>query len=262
LFFTIPLFAEYEVIGLEFTIPAFTFVPYFAVTVPGEEEAIPHGIRNNEFFLESMRLTKLAQDTFDFGDYDASAGFAEEAIRFAQLSDEYVAFHLIGEAKRLLDWADDNNIATRFPNNYNLSKDLYETAVEAHSNEEWDEAIDSSIKSIEILAVLEAGGSPVTTVAAGTTTTTTATTTTTTTSSSSQQLPKQYTVRTWAVERDCLWNIAGYSWVYGDPWRWRTLYEANKSKLPDPDNPHLIEPGMILEIPSIRNETRQGMWTP
>jgi nucleoid-associated protein YgaU len=57
-----------------------------------------------------------------------------------------------------------------------------------------------------------------------------------------------------------LWNIAGYSWVYNEPEKWRLLYEANKSKLPEPDNPNLIEPGMVLDIPSDKGETRQGMW--
>jgi hypothetical protein len=73
-------------------------------------------------------------------------------------------------------------------------------------------------------------------------------------------LPAQYTVRTWQGERDCLWNIAGYSWVYGDSSKWRLLYDANKSKMPEAENPDLIEPGMVLDIPSIKDETRYGVW--
>ena len=235
IFFTVSVFAHSP--EPEIRIPAFRFVPYFAVTVPGEEDAfIPHGIHNNEFFLESLRLNKLAMETFEFGDYDASTGFAEEAVRFAQLSDEYVAVQLIDEARRLINWADTNNIASLYPNEYTEGKSYYDTAVIAHSNENWVEATDSAIKSIEILAALEIE------------------------SSGSSQLPRQYTVRTWERERDCLWNIAGYSWVYGDPYMWPELYEANKSKIPDPNNPDLIEPGMIIDIPSIRGEVRQGMW--
>ena len=30
--------------------------------------------------------------------------------------------------------------------------------------------------------------------------------------------------------------------------------------MPEPENPDLIEPGMIIDIPSIKSETRQGMW--
>jgi hypothetical protein len=32
--------------------------------------------------------------------------------------------------------------------------------------------------------------------------------------------------------------------------------------MPDPANPDLIEPGMVIDIPSIRGETREGMWRP
>jgi nucleoid-associated protein YgaU len=73
-------------------------------------------------------------------------------------------------------------------------------------------------------------------------------------------LPAQYTVRPWNTFRDCLWNIAGRPWIYGDPTQWRLLYNANKSKMPNPDNPDLIEPGMVLDIPSIKGEERQGLW--
>ncbi|MCL2480180.1 MAG: LysM peptidoglycan-binding domain-containing protein [Spirochaetaceae bacterium] len=73
-------------------------------------------------------------------------------------------------------------------------------------------------------------------------------------------LPAQYTVRPWSVSGDSLHNIAGRSWVYNDPCKWRVLFEANKNKMPEPDNPGLIEPGMILDIPIIRGEDRQGMW--
>jgi len=241
------IFAQQEIPELDLTQPHFYSVPYFALTVPGEETSIPEGIRNNEFFLESLRLTRLARDTFEIGDYDASTGFAQEAIRFAQLSDEFVSVQLIAEAKRLLDWADKNNIASRHPTDYKDGKFYYESSLEFHSSEDWNEAISSAIKSINIFTALNTGKSPT-----PTTTTTTATT----------GLPKQYTVRTWAKERDCLWNISGYSWVYGDPTKWRVLYDANKSKMPDPNNPNLIEPGMVLDIPSIKNEAREGMWRP
>ena len=217
----------------------FFTVSLFAAVIPGEDDSsVPQGIRNNEFFLESLRLTKLAHDTFEFGDYDASAGFAEEAIRYAQLSDEYVAAQLVDEAKRLLDWADVNNIAGRYPDDYEESKNYYDTAVVAYSDEEWTKSIDAAIKSIEILAAFEAEAGRV------------------------LPLPRQYTVRSWAGEKDCFWNIAGYPWVYGEPRRWRDLYEANRSRMPDPNNPNLVEPGMVLDIPSIRGEVRQGMWDP
>ena len=72
--------------------------------------------------------------------------------------------------------------------------------------------------------------------------------------------PAQYTVRPWASSRDCFWNIAGRPWVYGDPYQWRLLYNANRAKLPNPNDPDLIEPGMVLDIPSIQGESREGLW--
>jgi nucleoid-associated protein YgaU len=75
-------------------------------------------------------------------------------------------------------------------------------------------------------------------------------------------LPAQYTVRFWENFKDCLWNIAGRPWAYGDPYQWQRLYNANRAKLSKPDNPDLIEPGTVLDIPSIRGEARQGMWDP
>ena len=78
--------------------------------------------------------------------------------------------------------------------------------------------------------------------------------------SSPNALPAAYTVRPWSVSKDCFWNIAGFPWVYGNPHQWRLLYNANKSKLPNPDNPNDIEPGTVLDIPSIKGELRQGAW--
>ena len=245
LFFLVPLFAENNFQEPELQLPGFKFLSYFAA----EDSPVLHSILNNQFYLESLRLSKLAQDTYDYGDYDASTGYAQEAIRYAQLSDEYVAEQLIAEAKRLLDWADKNNIPSRFPNNYNEGKNYYETAVAAHSNEKLDEAIDAAIKAIEILAVFEAENLASSQVAGGSGTTSGVGASTTGEGETPSRSPRQYIVRTWIVERDCLWNIAGYPWVFGDPWRWPELFEANKHKMPDPNNPHWIEPGMVLDIP-------------
>jgi hypothetical protein len=225
----------------------FTF-SLFAATEE-DESPIPDRISNNEFYLRSLELSKLALETYEYGDYDASAGFAQDAIHYAELSDEYVSVQLIAEAKRLLTWADNNNIAARFPNNYLEGKTQYENAVDANSSENWNESIECAISAIEIFGAFESTGRP-------------AVTTTTTTTPASGTLPMQYTVRTWRVEKDCLWTIAGYSWVYGDPFKWRELYNANKDKMPDPANPDLIEPGMVLTIPSLQGESRQGIWNP
>jgi hypothetical protein len=74
--------------------------------------------------------------------------------------------------------------------------------------------------------------------------------------------PEYYTVRLIPGRRDCLWRIAGYDFVYGDPWKWRLLYNENKRLLPNPNNPRLIEPGTRLRIPSLKGEKRAGDYRP
>jgi nucleoid-associated protein YgaU len=216
-----PLFAQYESSG----------------------QAVPSSIRNNQYYLESLRLAKLAQDTYEYGDYDASAEFAREAIRYARLSDEYVAFQLkkkeandaIAAAKARLDWAASSGAANQYPAEYGEARGFYAESLSAWAAEEWDDAIAAAHKVVNLLAYIKVpdGAAP---------------------------LPAQYTVRLWTSDKDCLWNIAGRPWAYGDPFKWRVIYDANKTKLPESNNPDLIEPGMVLDIPSIKGETRQGMW--
>ena len=64
------------------------------------------------------------------------------------------------------------------------------------------------------------------------------------------------------ARRDCFWRIAGYPFVYNDPWKWKTLYEANKSILEDPNNADLIQPGQVFTIPSLQGEERDGEYDP
>ena len=73
-------------------------------------------------------------------------------------------------------------------------------------------------------------------------------------------LPAFYRVGEWNVTRDCFWNISGSPAIYGDPFKWRVLYEANKDGIPDPNNPDLIMPNTILTIPSIDGEYREGTY--
>ena len=236
-----PAFAQYDPLAPEFREPF--FASQVLAAAASSDAEIPYNIRNNQYYLESLRFSKMAQDSYDYGDYDASTGYAEEAIRYARLSDEYVALQLkiketndaIASAKQRLDWADSSGAAKQYPAEYDEAQDYYNASLSFRSAEEWDDAIISANKVVELLAYIQAP---------------------------SGALPAQYTVRTWESFRDCLWNIAGRSWAYGDPFKWKVIYDANKAKLPQQDNPDLIEPGMVLDIPSIKGEARQGMWQP
>ena len=57
-----------------------------------------------------------------------------------------------------------------------------------------------------------------------------------------------YTVRKLKPE-DCLWRIAGYSDIYGDPFQWTRIYQRNRDQI---QNPSLIYPGQRFVIPPKR----------
>ncbi len=61
-----------------------------------------------------------------------------------------------------------------------------------------------------------------------------------------EEAPRIYVVGTWERDRDCLWNIAKKGRFYGDPWKWKRIFRANRDKIEDPD---LIYPGQRLTIP-------------
>jgi nucleoid-associated protein YgaU len=239
-----PADTEEPVLAEEET-PADTEEPVLAEETPAdtEELVVPYRIRNNRYFQESQRYARLAQGAYTVGDYDSATNFAYEAIVYAQLSDEYVILQLkireansaIAAAKHRIDWAVSSGASRQYPVEFKESESWYNESLSARAAEEWDNAIDAAYKVIELLAYIDAPPGTV-------------------------PLPARYTVRAWTTFKDCLWNIAGRPWVYGNPYQWRVLYNANRSKLPDPNNPNLIEPGMVLDIPSIKGERRQGAW--
>lgn len=55
-----------------------------------------------------------------------------------------------------------------------------------------------------------------------------------------------YTVGTWSEDRDCLWNISGKMEIYGDPFQWSKIWQANTSIIRNPD---IIFPGQVLQVP-------------
>lgn len=207
------------------------------------EAEIPHTIRNNRYFQESLRFMNLARLAYAEGDYLASMEFSEEAMRFAYLSDEFVRLQLkiretdnaIAAARIRLDFAVYVNAHERYPEEYAKAQEAFAEARAYRAAEEWDPAIEAANRVLAFLAHIEPMPG---------------------------LLPAQYTVRLWTRYRDSLWDIAGRPWVFNDPWQWRRLYEANRDRMPEPGNPDLIHPGMVLDIPSIRGEIRQGMWNP
>jgi hypothetical protein len=234
------------------------FTPVF---VSGEEEgsaaiadtgdvAIPQDIRNNKFYLDSVNFRNLAQKSYDEGDYDESASYSEQAQESAKKSDEYVALQLkirasnnaIHAAKVKLVWAESDKVQApkRFPDKYAEGNADFGDAVKYRMNADYDNSITSAQAVLAALeGITEFSPEPET-----------------------WPLPAQYTVRKWENTKDCLWNIAGRPEIYGNPWKWRKLYNANKATLPEKGNPNDMDPGEVLNIPSRHGEHREGMWEP
>ena len=194
---------------------------------------------NNQYLLENIRLIRLAEECFAEGRYDDAVNYAAEAIKYAEMSDEYVlqqkkikeANDAIAMAQARLDWAKEIGAPKRYADIYGQAEAAFAEALDARSREDWDGALNAALRVISILEAI-----PETPV-----------------------LPAQYLVKNWHTTRDCLWNIAKKPEIYGDPWQWRHIYNANKNKMPQPNNPDLIHPDMILDIPSIKGEVRKGM---
>jgi nucleoid-associated protein YgaU len=55
-----------------------------------------------------------------------------------------------------------------------------------------------------------------------------------------------YAVRLIPERRDCLWRIAEYKDIYGDPYKWPNIWRRNRKLIQNPD---LIYPGWQLVIP-------------
>ena len=65
--------------------------------------------------------------------------------------------------------------------------------------------------------------------------------------------PRYYIVRA----GDTFNSIAANPLVYSNRNEGYTLYQANRDKLGNPDNPDLLAPGTVIEIPSIVGEIRE-----
>ena len=190
------------------------------------------GLLNNKYMQENLRLIGLADASYAKANYDDAVKYAQDAMKNAKLSNDYVsAIEAIAAAQARLDQVKKMNAHLKYAEIYGKAEAAFAEAQDFRSREEWNPARESALAVIAILA--EIPDAPV--------------------------LAAQYRVKTWNGERDCLWNIAGRKEIYGDPFKWRVIYNANKNKLPVPGNPNRIEPGTLLDIPSIAGEYRAGV---
>lgn len=200
-------------------------------------------LQNNEYYRKSVELTRLSQEAFDQGEYELSERYAIEAQQNAALSQQYIdqmalayrARTSLYTARVKMEMADRINLKNREPETYAQAANLFKQAGDLFNADDFTGSLEASQSVIRILDQLNIAGS-----------------------SGSAVKAKYYEVKLKPNDRDCFWKIAGFDFVYGDPRQWKTLYEYNKNKLQDPNNPGLIQPGLILEIPSLKGEARSG----
>lgn len=61
-------------------------------------------------------------------------------------------------------------------------------------------------------------------------------------------MEKNYTVGTWAKDRDCLWNISKKPDIYDNAFMWPKIWQGNRDQIKNPD---IIHPKQVLKIPSV-----------
>jgi nucleoid-associated protein YgaU len=200
-------------------------------------------LENNEYYKKSVEYANLSERALDAGSYDEAAEYARQSQEYAARSKEYIVEMLQAyrarsayvAAKARMDLAARVNLRNRAASVYDEAESYFKSAETRFNAREYENSIPDSKKVVELLRDFE-----------------------TLYPSASSDLAAFYEVKLNPERRDCLWRIAEFDFVYGDPRQWSRLYEANKDKFPQPDNPHLIKPGMILSIPSIQGEERSG----
>lgn len=200
-------------------------------------------LKDNPDYRKSVELKKQSEVAFEEGDYTEAKRLAEESLKHAALSDEWIAMMLsrykansaLRRFEKALNSAANIQGEQNFPEEYAQGKELYAQAYNEFRSELYEESYESSIKGLEALSSIVY-------------------------IRPSGQFPAYYVVRDLPGTEDCLWIIAAQDFIYGNPLLWEMIYEANKDLLQDPSNPDLIQPGMILEIPERQGENRNGTW--
>ena len=222
---------HYRILGGILALCVIAVAPLYAA----EDEVQPSradDLVNNKYLVENKRLVALAEKSLADGKFDDAVKNAAEAEKFADQSDKYVdAYKAFDAAQARMDWAVKTGIHRRYAEIYAEAEAAFAEATGFRSDEKWDETKTASLRVMTIMEQVP----------------------------DELPLPAQYLVKAWGEVKDCLWNIAARPEVYNDAAQWRRLYTANRSKFPQPDNPNLIEPGMILDIPSINDEFRFGV---
>ncbi|MDR3199859.1 MAG: hypothetical protein LBT68_00240 [Spirochaetales bacterium] len=220
------------------------FVIVFFLVLVCAAGVFAQSLQDNEFYKKSVEFARLSEQALEKGDYDAARDYALKAQENAALSKNYIdemvaayrARSALNAARTRIALADRYNLKTRDASLYNSATALYKQAEGEFTAKDYAKSLTDARQVLELLKEFDAiagVGSP-------------------------GQKIAQYVVKLNPGQRDCLWRIAGFDFVYGDSSKWRFIYDANKSTFRQPNNPALIVPGQVLKIPSLRGEARSG----
>ena len=222
-------------------------------------------LQDNPHARRARDLRILAARAIDEGNYEESIAYADEAEVERALAVEwaeeqvwaYRANSMRNRAREQIVYANRINAATHYPEEFALATTTMEDAETDYAARRFEASFPKFRLVRDTLTVLQ----PVRTVQPQRQEMVTPPVPARETPPR-QVLPRYYVVRRIPADRDTFNKIAGYDFVYGDRTKWQTLYEANRHILHNPDNPHLIHPGMRFEIPSLDGEVREGVWQP
>jgi nucleoid-associated protein YgaU len=221
-------------------------------------------LENNEYYKKSVEYADLSQQALDAGTYDEATEYARLSQEYAARSKQYIEEMLLAyrarsayvAAKARMDLANRVKLRNRAAAVYDEAAGYFKSAETRFNAREYENSIPDSKKVVELLRDFETRY-PIST-AQPSPPPSPSPSPPSPPPPPSGDLAAFYEVKLIPNRRDCLWRIAEYDFVYGDPYQWPRLYEANKDKFPQPNNPDLIVPGMILTIPSIKGEQRNG----
>ncbi|MFW6360827.1 MAG: hypothetical protein ACOC2R_03665 [Spirochaetota bacterium] len=205
--------------------------------------AFTQNLQDNSDYRESQRYKQMSEEAMEAGEYEKALEYAEEAKEYAEKSEEYVQFMLakyransaLWKARNLLGQVERAGGRESAPAKIKSAQEMIEKADSLFKEESFEVSRATSRKAIELLNSIEI-------------------------KTAQKKLPAAYVVRDMPGNEDCFWRIAGYDFVYDDPAGWWPIYQANKEKLPQPENPDLIRPGMVIQIPEREGENRSGVW--
>lgn len=206
---------------------------------------------DNQFQKAGREYEKQARESMDAGEYEEAAKLADLAAEEYRKSREYAdmmalkyrAANAINLAERRIADVATSPGSSNYKSEIAAARALVAEAKALFANEDWEGSRSKALQAIDAMNKLTG----VRTAPAD---------------ASGKTLPKFYTVVSRPVNTDCFWNIAKMRAVYNNPLLWPLLYKANKEKLRNPENPNLLHPGTVLEIPSAKGEKREGAYDP